>query len=66
MKEYNSNQHKWQSIFDNLSVGDNDIDDCDMSDEKVRIEIRDKYIKDATYLSAENVNPFKPSLHLKQ
>ena len=48
--EYNPNLGRYQFIFDDYSVSENDIDDTGMSDEAVRKEIRDNYIKDATVL----------------
>ncbi len=39
-----------KSIFDDYSVGDGDIDDTYMTDEQIRVKIRDEYIKDATVL----------------
>ena len=48
LTEYNPETKKSQSIFDDYSVGD--IDDSKMSDEEVRIKIRDEFIKEATVL----------------
>lgn len=50
LKEYNPDKHLYQSIFDDYSVRENDIDDTGMSDEAVRKEIRDNYIRGATVL----------------
>lgn len=50
MVEYNFETHKNQSIFDDYSVGEGDIDDTYMSDEEVRVEIRDNFIKGASVL----------------
>lgn len=46
------NPETWleQSIFEDYSVHENEIDDTDMSDEQIRREIRDNYIADATVL----------------
>lgn len=50
VNEYNFETHKIQSIFDDYSVGEGDIDDTNMTDEQVRITIRDKFIKGASVL----------------
>lgn len=50
LEEFNLETNQRQSIFDNYSVRENDIDDTGMSDESIRKEIRDNYIKDATVL----------------
>lgn len=50
MKEWNSDKNQYISIFDDYSVNQNDIDDVGMTDEQIRREIRDNYIKDATVL----------------
>ena len=50
MIELNLDTYQYQSIFDNYSVGEGDIDDSNMSNEDVRIEIRDNYIKGASVL----------------
>lgn len=50
LKEYNFDTCSSQSIFDDYSVRENDIDDTGMNDEDIRREIRDNYIKDATVL----------------
>ena len=42
--------YKRKSIFDDYSVGDGDIDDTGMTDEQIRVKIRDEYIKDANVL----------------
>ena len=49
-KEINFETFKSQSIFDDCSVREKDIDDKGMSDEEVRKEIRDNYIQDASVL----------------
>lgn len=44
---------KWNKIynlFDDYSVNDGDIDDTYLTDEEIRVKIRDEYIKDATVL----------------
>lgn len=48
--EFNNDTGLYQYIFDDYSVRENDIDDTGMSDEDIRKEIRDNYIKDATVL----------------
>ena len=50
MKEWNCQSGQFQSIFENFSVCENEIDDTGKSDEKIRCIIRDEYIKDATVL----------------
>lgn len=40
----------FESVFDDYSVGIGDIDDEDLTDEQIRIKIRDEYISDATVL----------------
>lgn len=40
----------YYNIFDDYSVGDGDIDDTYLTDEDIRIKIRDEFIKDATVL----------------
>ena len=50
MKEYNCDTCQMQSIFEDYSVGDGDIDDTYLSDEQIRKIIRDEYIKTATVL----------------
>lgn len=42
--------NKVWGLFDDWSVNDGDIDDTYMSDEQIRLKIRDEYIKDATVL----------------
>ena len=49
MKEYTS-CFGYQSIFDDYSVHENDVDDTGLNDEQVRRIIRDDYIQDATVL----------------
>lgn len=49
-QEYNPNKYGLQSIFDDYSVNDNDIDDTNLTDEEVRQIIRDDYICGATVL----------------
>ena len=48
--EYNYDKHASQSIFENCSVGINDIDDTYLTDEDIRKIIRDEYIQDASVL----------------
>ena len=50
MKEFNFSKMVWQSVFEDYSVHEDEIDDTGMSDEKIRREIRDNYIKNATVL----------------
>lgn len=50
MKEYDYSKSQYISIFDDYSVHEDEIDDTDMTDEQIRCEIRDKYIKNATVL----------------
>lgn len=50
MTRYNYEKGIVESIFDDYSVGDGDIDDTNMTDEQIRVEIRDKYIKNATVM----------------
>ena len=50
LKEFNNQTWKFQSIFEDYSVHENEIDDTNMSSEQIRREIRDNYIKDATVL----------------
>ena len=38
------------NLFDDYSVNDGDIDDTYLTDEAIRVKIRDEYIKDATVL----------------
>ena len=49
-QKFVDDDHKLKSIFDDYSVRDGDIDDTHMSDEQIRVKIRDEYIKDATVL----------------
>jgi len=50
LKEYNYNTYKWQSIFDDYSVHEDEIDDTGLKSEHVRKIIRDEYIKEATVM----------------
>jgi undecaprenyl pyrophosphate synthase len=50
LKEYNYNTYKWQSIFDDYSVHEDEIDDTGLTSEHVRKIIRDEYIKEATVM----------------
>lgn len=50
MQEYNSRTWQYQSIFDDYSVHENEIDDTGLTSEQIRCIIRDEYIKDATVL----------------
>lgn len=50
MKEFDWSTMRTQSIFEDCSVHQDEIDDTDMTDEQIRREIRDNYIKDATVL----------------
>lgn len=50
MKEWNSQTWQLQSIFEDCSVRENDIDDTGLTSEQIRRIIRDEYIKDATVL----------------
>lgn len=50
MKEFNSKTWQYQSIFDDYSVHENEIDDIGLNSEQIRCIIRDEYIKDATVL----------------
>lgn len=50
---YKNEIAKWNEIynlFDDYSVNDGDIDDTYLTDEEIRVKIRDEYIKDATVL----------------
>lgn len=49
MKEYNYNGY-FQSIFEDCSVHENEIDDIGLSPEQIRRIIRDDYIREATVL----------------
>ena len=49
MKEYIPN-FGYQSIFDDYSVHENEVDDAGLTDEQVRRIIRNDYIQDATVL----------------
>ncbi len=50
LKEYDYNKKQNISIFDDYSVHEDEIDDTGMTDEQIRCEIRDNYIKNATVL----------------
>lgn len=50
MEEYNLETMQNQSIFDDYSVHENEIDDTGLTSEQIRRIIRDEYIKDATVL----------------
>lgn len=50
MKRFNIEKFVNESIFDDYSVGDGDIDDTNMTDEQIRVEIRDNYIDEATVM----------------
>ncbi len=50
MKEYDNEKMQYISIFDDYSVHEDEIDDTGMTDEQIRCEIRDNYIKNATVL----------------
>lgn len=45
MQEWNSQTWQLQSIFDDYSVRENDIDDTGLTSERIRCIIRDEYIK---------------------
>ena len=47
---FNCQKCLFESIFEDYSVNDGDIDDTFMSSEQIRRKIRDEYIKDATVL----------------
>lgn len=47
---FNFENCRVESIFDDYSVGDGDIDDTNLTDEQIRRKIRDEYIKNATVL----------------
>lgn len=50
MQEFNIETMQMQSIFEDFSVHENEIDDTGLSSEQIRCIIRDEYIKDATVL----------------
>ena len=50
MKYLNNEKLSFESIFEDFSVGNGDINDTYLSDEQIRRKIRDEYIKDATVL----------------
>lgn len=50
MQEFNIETMQMQSIFEDFSVHEKEIDDAELSSEQIRCIIRDEYIKDATVL----------------
>lgn len=50
MEEYNPQTRQLQSIFDDYSVHENEINDDSLTSEQIRCIIRDQYIKDGTVL----------------
>ncbi|MCQ2211552.1 MAG: TIR domain-containing protein [Paludibacteraceae bacterium] len=50
MQYFNEEKWKYELVFDDYSVGEGDIDDSKITDERIRVIIRDEYIKDATVL----------------
>lgn len=50
MQELNTQTWQRQSIFEDYSVHENEIDDTGLTSEQIRCIIRDEYIKDATVL----------------
>lgn len=50
MQEFNIETMQMQSIFEDFSVHENEVDDTGLSSEQIRCIIRDEYIKDATVL----------------
>lgn len=50
LQEFNADTQMWQSIFDDYSVRENDIDDTGLTDETIRKIIRDDYINEASVL----------------
>lgn len=44
------NWNKIYNLFDDYSVNDGDIDDTYLTDDEIRVKIRDEYINDATVL----------------
>ena len=50
MQELNPDTWQLQSIFEDCSVYENEIDDTGLTSEQIRCIIRDEYIKDATVL----------------
>ena len=50
MQELNPDTWQLQSIFEDCSVHENEIDDAGLTSEQIRCIIRDEYIKDATVL----------------
>lgn len=62
MQEFNIETMQMQSIFEDFSVHEKEIDDAGLSSEQIRCIIRDEYIKDATVLillCGENTNKRK-------
>lgn len=47
---FDSEKYRYESIFDDYSVGNGDIDDTGMTAEQIRVKIRDEYIQNATVL----------------
>lgn len=43
-------KYQFEPIFDDYSVDTGDIDDSHMTDEQIRVKIRDEYMKEATVL----------------
>ena len=56
MKEFNSQTWQYQSIFDDYSVHENEIDDTGLTSEQIRCIIRDEYIKDARPIMIKDEN----------
>lgn len=50
MREWNYEKGQFQSIFEDYSVHENEIDDTGLTPEQIRRIIRDDYIRDATVL----------------
>ena len=50
MRYFNSDKWAWESIFEDYSVHENEIEDEGLTSEQIRRIIRDEYIKDATVL----------------
>lgn len=50
MQKFNIETMQMQSIFEDFSVHEKEIDDAGLSSEQIRCIIRDEYIKDATVL----------------
>ena len=47
-KNHLSDLNIYNSIFDDYSVNSGDIDDVYLSDEQIRIRVRDEFLRDAT------------------